>query len=369
MKTTRREFFRAALPAASLTPDGVAPKGTIDWHNHWFSPQSVAILKARTTGPHLGTDTDGRLVFVSGGSASTGKVPARPLPLAAEFTDVDARLAHLDRAGVQRQVISWPTTLGVDAALTAAEAKPLWTAFNEDLAALVRKHPDRFSGLAALPTSDIDWAARELDRSHRDLGLIGAVLPVGAFQTLEGAKRLTPIFEVAQKHGSHLYLHTGPAHPTIPGQTALDTPPDDAPALRAALERSASFALGALTLTQTGFLDPYPDVTVQIAMLGGSSAFYATWAKLHGGKGPDQAALLRRVYFDTGVYGRDPHTIDFATRVVGADRLLFGSDFPLATTDKTTAVLQRSALATSDQHRIFVANGQALFAAKKTPRV
>ncbi|MGI4790234.1 MAG: hypothetical protein ACRYFS_15460 [Janthinobacterium lividum] len=121
---------------------------------------------------------------------------------------------------------------------------------------------------------------------HQDLGLIGAVLPVGAFQTLEGARRLAPIFEVVQNHGKPIYLHIGSASPEVPGQTVLDTPPDDAPALRAVLERSTSFALGALT--QTGFLAPYPDVMVQIAMLGGSNAFYATWAKLHGGrdKGP-----------------------------------------------------------------------------------
>ncbi len=349
----------AAPPTtASLLPDGVAPRGAIDWHNHWLSPRSVDILKKRTSAPQLVSTPEGQLAFVTGLGAFR-----QPLVLAREFTDVEARLQHLDTAGIDRQVISWPTTLGTDALLTAREAKPLWSAYNEDLGNLVKKYPRRFSGLAALPTSDIPWAARELERAHRDLGLIGAVLPVGAFQTIEGAKRLTPIFEVAQKYGSHIYLHTGPASPGIPGQQVYDSASNDAPAIRAELERSASFTNAVITLTNTTFLEPFPNVTVQIAMLGGAAAVLAAWQERYprGEAGPNPAKLLRRLYFDTGVYGRSPHLAEFTAQIVGADRVLFGSDFPLATIDKTTAIINRSAfLSAADKQLLFVENGRGL---------
>lgn len=339
-------------------PEGAAdsaPPQTIDWHNHWLSPGSVALLKARTTGPRI-ENRDGSLFFATEGIGRLRLAPA--------FTDVDARLKHLDEAGIDRQVISWPTTLGVDAALSASDSRELWTVYNNELSALVKKYPARFSGLAALPTSDVGWAASELERAHTELGLIGAVLPVGAFQSLAGAAQLAPVFDVAQKYGSHIYLHTGPASSSIPGQ-AIDTPaPEDAPVIRASLDRALSFARGTVTLTQTGYLDKYPDVTVQVAMLGGSVSILSSWLTRYGrnnGQGGDASALLKRVYFDTGVYGRSSDLVDFAVRTFGADRFLFGSDFPLAPTQKTIASIDRSSLDGPDRHEIYVQNGHDLY--------
>lgn len=379
---TRRQFIESALvgsvtalaaahglavAGAADTPslsEGVAPKGVIDWHNHWLSPRSVEILQKRKSAPLIKTNSDGSLAFVSDLTGPGG------LTLAPEFTDVEARLRHLNRVGVARQVISWPTTLGADAVLDAAESREIWAAYNEDLADLVAKHPDRFSGLATLPTSDIIWAAAELERAHAKLGLIGAVLPVGAFQSLDGARQLSPIFDVAQKHGSHIYLHTGPASPSISGQVTLTTSSDDAPAVRGTLERSLTFARGAVTLTRTDFLDAYPDVTIQIAMLGGAASVLSSWL-LHnprGRQGTPSKRLFDRVYVDTGVFGRSPELLAFATEVLGADRVLFGSDFPLAPTDRTLVALAHSAIGRDEKQSILVDNGQSLFSKITRPR-
>ncbi len=382
---TRREFVQSALlgaaavaaaptllqraGAAPLTNDGgngtliaggVAPAGTIDWHNHWITPRQIEILKKRTTGPRLEKNVDGQFALVSGSASGA----ASHLPLVVGFTDIDARLQHMNQTGVQRQVISWATTTGYDALLTPDEAKPLWTAFNEDLADLVRKHPNRFSGYAVVPTSDIDWAAKELDRAYRDLGLIGVVLPVGALQTREGARRLTPIFEVSQKHRGVVYVHSGPAYHTIPGQTTLHTPPDDVPGVRYDYEWATTYARGVITLTQTGFLDPYPDVTVQIAMLGGLTPWLAAISRTGppADGSPDPVARLRRVYLDASISRAEP-SLDLAVRAFGGDRILFGSDFPIVTVDKTVAAIHRAALSTDEKRRVFVDNGRTLFAA------
>jgi predicted TIM-barrel fold metal-dependent hydrolase len=372
--TTRKQFITgalastAALYAAAVfgdTPDTGsldlskgAPAHTIDWHNHWLSPQSVEFLKKRTVAPRIVENSDKSLSFITDDNGGPG------LKLALEFTDVDARIRQLNRVGVSRQIISWPTTLGVDAVLDAAESRELWTAYNDDLAALVKQHPDRFSGLAALPTSDIPWAAQELGRAHTRLGLLGAVLPVGAFQSREGAERLTDIFDVAQAHSSHIYLHTGPARPEIPGQITLSTPPNDARDARATLDRALTFARGAVTLTQTDFLAPYTNVTAQIAMLGGALPVLSSWL-LHNPRGSQRGPggrLFERVYVDTGVFGRSPDLVAFATRVLGTDRVLFGSDFPLALTEKTLVALNQSTLSDTDKRQILVDNGQNLYA-------
>jgi predicted TIM-barrel fold metal-dependent hydrolase len=269
----------------------------IDWHNHWLSPRVVEALSRRTASPRILRNDKGELVY-DGGSVR-GALPA--LTLATGFTSIDERLRHLDSVGVERQVISWPTTFGTDAALSAEEAVPLWKAYNEDLAELVAQHPDRLTGLAILPTSDIAWAAQELERAHNELGLIGATLPVGAFHSLEGANRLAPIFEIAQKQRSHIYLHTGAASAGIPGQFA--PLPTDSVFARFGVNAGWSFASAIVTLTLTDFLKPYPDVTLQIAMLGGAIAFHAEFIE-HGvaraGTNINVKAALRRVYIDTG---------------------------------------------------------------------
>ena len=57
-----------------------------------------------------------------------------------------------------------------DAAMPPADARPLWRAQNDDVAAVVRKYPARFSGLASIPTANVAWAAEELERGHTELG-------------------------------------------------------------------------------------------------------------------------------------------------------------------------------------------------------
>jgi predicted TIM-barrel fold metal-dependent hydrolase len=138
-------------------------------------------------------------------------------PQGAGWTDIEARLREMDKTGVKPQVLGW-VGASFDGALPAAATRPLWRAQNEDVAAIVKKYPARFSGFASLPTANVAWAAEEFERAHKDLGLIGAVLPLDAFVSLAGARALTPIFEVAQKHHNHIFVHRGAASPDIPGQ-------------------------------------------------------------------------------------------------------------------------------------------------------
>jgi predicted TIM-barrel fold metal-dependent hydrolase len=330
----------------------------IDWHNHWLSPRVVEAFSKRTRNPRITRNEKGEQVFTG------GVLP--PLTLETGFTSVKERLNHLDDVGVERQVISWPTTFGTDASLSAEEAVPIWKAYNEDLSELVSQHPDRLSGLAILPTSNLEWAAKELARAHDDLGLIGVTLPVGAFHTLEGAQYFRPLLDVAQKYRSHIYLHTGAASAAIPGQTILPSVTDTHWA-RFGANAGWSFASSIITLTQTRFLEPYPDVTFQIAMLGGAIAFHTEFLVLgaqRAGVNGDPSTALRRVYIDTGVFGRGPRAVALAVEALGADRILFGSDYPLAPINPTLDAIHRADISDSDREKILSANGLELLAAK-----
>jgi predicted TIM-barrel fold metal-dependent hydrolase len=329
----------------------------IDWHNHWLSPRSIDLLLARNEAPYLRRAGDGTLTYTG-----AGKALARPsLALDKGFHDIPTRLAHLDEAGVDRQVISWPTTFGLDGVLEADFTVPFFKAWNEDLAALVRQHPNHFTGLAALATADIAWSADELQRAHDEYGFIGGVLPVGAFLTLEGAQTLRPIFEVAERNASHIYLHTGAAHPSIPGQWS-STLRADAAWARWLLEVNSHFAAAIITLTLGGFLDAYPNVTVQIAMLGGTLSFLeeAITSRSRPEVDPDVPNSLKRVFIDTGVMGQGPNALASAYRVFGPDRILFGSDYPLVPTQRTLEVVEKSSLSQKQKFLLLEGNGEPL---------
>jgi predicted TIM-barrel fold metal-dependent hydrolase len=343
----------------------------IDWHSHWIPERVLDLLGNRQAIPRVVRNSQGERVVLAQPWAKLEESRS----LIHEWHDIELRLCRLDNAGIDQQLLSWPTTNQVDAFLPAEDARIIWAAYNEELSRIVENHGDRFLGVAMVPTSDIPWAARELERAHRELGLIGVVLPVGGFQTLEAAQLFAPIFEVAQKYRSHVYFHTGPANPAIPGQP-LNRPhaENDVPLIRWSLDTGATFAAAAVTLTQTGFLDAYPDVTVQFAMLGGSIPFLAESIELRAQGLHTLASIakaspkerFRRVYFDSGVIGRGPHALELAVKAFGADRILFGSDFPpLPTLEGTVKAFDEADLTHEQRELILSGNALRIFDSKE----
>lgn len=380
----RREFLQfgaVAATAAALLPRRASaqssadaktsdvPAGLLDLHNHWISPGAYEILATRTAGIRYAQDEKGNRYLIRPGQPGTAQPPRFRGPHGTQMFDApEIRLRHLDAHGVQRQLLSWPTTSNVDPALTAEEARLLWAAYNDELAAVVAKYPQRFSGVAALSTLDIGWSAAELARAHDKLGLIGGVLPANGFATLAGAEVFAPIFEVAQKHRSHIYLHTGYANARVPGQPPPPSHQDSAPA-RAALDNIWNFTAATITLAFSGFLDRYPDVTVQVAQLGGAGGISLVAEAVQEAAdryGPvDLKAKFARIYLDTGAAGRGPQAIALATRVFGAERVLFGTDYgAAASVVPVIANVERSPISPGDRRKIFRDNARDLLASK-----
>jgi predicted TIM-barrel fold metal-dependent hydrolase len=69
-------------------------------------------------------------------------------------SDISARLAHLDQNGIEYQLLTHAVALGLDASLPVEALRPLFRAFNDELAGVVHRHPKRFLGVAAVPTAD-----------------------------------------------------------------------------------------------------------------------------------------------------------------------------------------------------------------------
>lgn len=80
----------------------------------------------------------------------------------------------------------------------------------------------------------------------------------------------------------------------------------------------------------TDFLDDFPNVTIQIANLGGTLPFVAerlVAISFRDSVPPPDFSLRKNVFFDTASFGKN--SINLACEVFGADRIIYGTDSPI----------------------------------------
>jgi uncharacterized protein len=75
------------------------------------------------------------------------------------------------------------------------------------LAAAVSKYPDRLLGFATLPMTDPAAAARELERTVRDLHFVGALINGHVNGRYLDDNFFWPVFECAEALSVPIYLH------------------------------------------------------------------------------------------------------------------------------------------------------------------
>lgn len=286
----------------------------IDMHSHYYGGL-VDSLRGRRERPYVAKDEAGRDVLHAM-TAST--------VMADGYVAASARLAWMDSADISTQLMTFPGALGVDV-MPVREVEGAIRDYNDHLSALCRASGGRFVGLAGLPLDDIAAACREMRRVRLDLGLAGAILPGNFFLSLEDAERLRPLFAASDETGALLMVHPG----LMPGEPP-PRPYVDTSILRAsALNLQASISQMGLTLLMGSLLEDFPGVTVQLVNLGGTLPFVIE--RLQAVANSRQTAFpaerLRRMVYDTASLG--PRAIETAARVLGADRLMLGTDYPI----------------------------------------
>jgi predicted TIM-barrel fold metal-dependent hydrolase len=355
----------AATPTGGGTP--VAPP-LVDWHSHVVTVGELELLGQRKVKPRVAPNAHGKLVFENVTTVSA--VAGKPGP--ALVSDLATRIQHLDQNGIQRQLLTYTVASGYEATIPVDELRPFYRRLNDDLAEILRQHPGRFLGVAAVPTADSVWAAQELARGHQELGLIGAAVPLNAFASTASARTQAPLFAAAQKFGSHIFVHRAPGSPGLPDQPPLIVPPTDFDRLRWSVVSNTHLVNGAITLALSDFLDPYPDVSVQVIMLGGFFP-YLLDSVVEAGKGlgiKDPLARLRRIYLEPGPYSStNGEWVAIAAAKFGADRILFGTDYGVGggtSADRLapSLVSLNHWLTPAQRQLIYVDNTRALLKAK-----
>jgi aminocarboxymuconate-semialdehyde decarboxylase len=241
--------------------------------------------------------------------------------------DVDLRIAAMDEAGIDLQLVS-PNPITLFHSIETQLAIAFTRRQNELLAEVVSTYPDRLLGAAALPMQDIDAAIRELYRAVQQLGLCGAYVGAHVGRELDAAE-LDDFYEALVELDVPLFIHPAP--------DGADGGWRDPRLRRFDLDLILGFAhdegVAALTLLFGGVLERHPRLDVCLSHGGGMlgptlgrarAATRRHWApEWLGGDGFDR--LLRRLWFDTHV--KSDAALQLLTSFASPDRLVYGSNF------------------------------------------
>lgn len=324
-----------------------------DFHAHWIPDALAVALRKRQTKPHIAPAADGtERFFIHRESLAFGRA----------YGDLAGRIRFMDEHGVGRQLLSLAGLFGIDC-LPAAEALPLVRCFNDASAAACRAYPGRVVGLAALPLADRAAAVAELTRARRELGFAGAILPCDGFLSAALAETMRPLFEAGQKLGVHFFLHPGPLPEALaPAADAGPAITDNADIRHTTLNIQARISQVMVTLLFTDFLEPYPNVSVHVANLGGTLPFVIERmdhvSRERSPGAPPPSTRLRRVHVDCASLG--PRAIELSVAVFGADRVLLGTDCPIFSTAYSLGSIAEARISEPDRQKILRGNAEEL---------
>ncbi|HEV2508410.1 amidohydrolase family protein [Bosea sp. (in: a-proteobacteria)] len=234
----------------------------------------------------------------------------------------EALIAWMDQQGVERAWISVPPPTyrpGLDAA--QAEA---WTrALNDGLVAIAAARPDRLEPLFHLPVAHPELAAR-IVRERAAAGAARFAMPTGEPGLMLSDASHAPLWQALDKASAFVFLHPGEG---CDGRL-------DPFYLHNLLGNPNETAIAAGHLIFAGILECHPRITVCLAHAGGTlPAVAGRWQQGFGTSRPGvdtsveaPAKALRRFCVDC--IAHDPALLDLAQSVFGADRIVFGSDWP-----------------------------------------
>ncbi|MFC2001643.1 amidohydrolase family protein [Chloroflexota bacterium] len=278
----------------------------IDFHTHVFSPQ---IKKNRSR--YIDNDPCFALLYSN---------------KEAKLATADELIDSMDRAGIDISVIvnlGWTT-------------HDLCVETNDYILESIARYPRRLIGFGAVQPQSSEAATAEIKRCARGgIKGVGELRPDLQLFDITQKEVMQPFIDVLMKHKLMLLTHTSePVGHNYPGKGNI-TPDMLYP-----------------------FITSFPDLTTICAHWGGGLPFYALM--------PEVKRAIKNVYFDTAAspFLYSPQIYSQVSQLVGADRILFGSDYPLLSQTRLLKEISSTDLPEEAKSMILAGNARRLLSIK-----
>jgi len=240
----------------------------------------------------------------------------------AKVATTEELIESMDRAGIDISVIvnlGWIT-------------HELCVETNDYILESIARYPKRLIGFCTVQPQSLDAAITEIERCAQGGARgIGEMRPDIQLLDLGDDPIITPFMETIKQHRLIFLTHTSePVGHDYPGKGII-TPDILYP-----------------------FITTHPDVTIVCAHWGGGLPFYALM--------PEVQKAMRNVYFDTAAspFLYQPQIYTLVSQLVGADKILFGSDYPLLPQSRLLQEIKATTLSDEEKGLITGENARKL---------
>jgi 5-carboxyvanillate decarboxylase len=282
----------------------------------------------------------------------------------------DKRLAHMDEAGIDHQVIAL-TSPGVQI-MDKDEAVSFARIANDQLSDAVRRHPARFSGMIAVAPQNPAEAAREIERGIGQLGLTGVIINSHTNGEYLSDPKFWEIFEAAEANDTPIYLH-----PNTPPRNMIQ------PFLECGLDGAiygfgVETGLHALRIITAGVFDRFPNLQIVLGHMGEALPFWAYrldymhLATVNSNRYDSVKPLKKKVsdylrenFVITNSGVAWDKAIRFSQEVLGVDRVMYAMDYPYQHAINEVLALDNMQMSVEDKKCFFQTNAERVFKIKR----
>ena len=293
----------------------------IDLHSHFFPVDALQ-------NPGKFENHAPKLVLDNGKLSVTSQIGFRP-GLGAGAYDPLARIKALDEMKIDMQAIS-PSPILLFYWEDAVVAAHFSRRQNEAIQAVVKKHPDRFIGFGSVPLQSVAESIAIAEEAQ-SMGLKGLEIGNAVGDKPLDDPSFEPFFEAAQKLDMLLFVH--------PLEGGLDADDPLSPILGNVLQFTFRTTLMVERMIIKGMFEKYPNLRLCLSHGGGLLAFniwrldhsYGLRPELKKVMSRKPSEYLKQLYFDTIVHS--VAALQYLVHVVGAERVVVGTDYPMAMGD------------------------------------
>jgi len=239
--------------------------------------------------------------------------------------DASIRKKEMDETAVTIQVLS---TIPVLFNYWAKPADGLETSrfFNDHMADVVAKDPDRFMAIGTVPMQDADLAIKEMERCISELKMPGLEIGSNINGVNLGDPQFFPFYKRAEELGCSLFVHPW----EMMGESQVQKY-----WLPWLVGMPAETSRAICSMIFGGVMEKFPNLKLAFAHGGGS--FPATIGRIEHGFNvrPDLVAVdnavnpreyIGKFWIDSLVH--DEKAMQFIIDIMGEDKICMGSDYP-----------------------------------------